>query len=98
MLQRKLTAALVLEDDATLPTDLWVAMERISLPPTAQLFWMGSYSRRTNVGTLASHPFADGTTLSTASGSKSKPVAIHKRNGTMFPPIFGAGAPEHHLR
>lgn len=77
ILQRGLTAALVLEDDAVLPPDLWTQLARLQLPRACQLFWMGSYSSRTNVGTLADHPrIADN---------------VHRRDASRgFPVILGA--------
>lgn len=56
MLRRGLTAALILEDDAVLQPDLWAQMARLHIPADADMVWLGSYSRRTNVGTLVDHP------------------------------------------
>ena len=97
MLQRNLSAALVLEDDAVLPLDLWGAMARVLLPPTAQIFWMGSYSRRTNVGTLADHRHvrlvSHAAPLSTHAGPSSGfggAIDVYRRDAGRFPVILGA--------
>ena len=99
MLMRNLTAALILEDDAVLPVDLWGAMARVYLPPSAQIFWMGSYSRRTNVGTLSDHEplqlTASKAPLSSNVGPSSQhggPIPIYKRMSSKFPTILGAVA------
>lgn len=78
IVRRRLSAALVLEDDAVLPPDLWQRMVNLHPPPSCQLFWMGSYSKRTNVGTLSQH---------TRVGDN-----VYKRNASMFPVILGAVA------
>lgn len=49
ILRRRLHAALVLEDDAALPFELWKMLAAVRLPRNAQLFYVGSYSHRTLV-------------------------------------------------
>lgn len=76
ILRRRIAAALILEDDAVLPPELWTWLMRLRPPPSCQLFWMGSYSKRTNVGTLSAH---------TRVGD-----SVFRRNASMFPVILGA--------
>ena len=99
MLQRNLPAALILEDDAVLPLDLWGMMARVFLPASANIFWMGSYSRRTNVGTLSDHEpvhlAASTAPLSSHSGPISSQHAgglihVYRRSPAKFPTILGA--------
>lgn len=99
MLQRNLPAALILEDDAVLPLDLWGMMARVFLPASANIFWMGSYSRRINVGTLSDHEpvhlAASTAPLSSHSGPISSQHAgglihVYRRSPAKFPTILGA--------
>ena len=46
VVQRKLPSALVLEDDALLPQDLWELYAAICLPTDAGVFFLGSYAER----------------------------------------------------
>ncbi len=87
MLERHLTAALILEDDAILPSDLWAQMARSQIPGDADVFWMGSYTRSKAWDTLKNHPTA-------LPGTK-----IHRRNmsvggilGTTSYVMFASGA------
>ena len=57
ILQRKLPAALVIEDDAMLPHNLWDRLATFHIPADADLFFLGSYSKNPNPRmTLASAP------------------------------------------
>lgn len=44
MIERRLSAALVLEDDSTVPQDLWTRLAPLVLPRDAHIFYVGSYS------------------------------------------------------
>ncbi len=108
LLQRGLTSALVLEDDAVLPPQLWRVLHYVArLPLQIELFWMGSYSSRKNVGTLADHApvtvapphaaaaaFGGGAHESHESHAPPLPAlaGLRKRNTTRFPPILGTVA------
>lgn len=97
VVQRGLPAALVLEDDALLPADLWSTLAQYRVPPDASLFFLGSYSRSANPRlTLSALPAVEGT---------SPPV--HRRVWTLQPPhilgtvayvVFAAGARALQLR
>mgnify|MGYP007078150025 CR=1 FL=1 len=97
ILRRSLSAAIVLEDDAALPNDLWRALATVRLPIDAGLFYLGSYSFRSNVGTLG---FANGAGCHTPVsqhgmplmphvGHISAPMVVWKRNFTCFPTMLG---------
>jgi hypothetical protein len=78
MYRRGLQMSLLLEDDATLPFNLWGRIAGLQMPGDMQIFWLGSYSRRSNVGTLRGHtPVSNG---------------IYLRNASLFPVILGAVA------
>ena len=96
IVQRKLSSGLVLEDDAVLPPDLFRALSNVgSLPQRlgspVDIFWMGSYSSRKNVGTLNDHTKVSPPRSETTGGLAAL-TSIRKRNATRFPPIFGAVA------
>lgn len=61
MLQRRLRAALVLEDDATVPRTLWQTLSTYQVPLDADVFYCGSYSSRATVATLRSSARVNGT-------------------------------------
>ena len=52
IVQRGLPAAIVLEDDAIVPSDLWRRLALLETPRDADVFYLGSYSSRAHVGTL----------------------------------------------
>ena len=57
VVRRRLPSAIVLEDDATVPPDLWRRLaDFVSIPKDADIFYLGSYSSRPSVGTLNSEP------------------------------------------
>ncbi len=74
MLQRRLPAALMLEDDALLPSNLWARLSATPIPGNADLFYLGSYSRNRVQGTLRNHPLVL--------------PGVHRRNTSAL--IFGA--------
>ena len=60
--RRKLRAALIIEDDAVLPLDLWSRLSEYTIPTDASIFFLGSYSRSLNPKlTLASSQLVLGT-------------------------------------
>ena len=71
MLERHLPAALVLEDDAAVPADLWAQLGQFHVPTDASIFWLGSFGTR---GTLSRHPQVQG-----------DPMKLHRRNASRFP-------------
>ena len=89
ILHRKLSAALVIEDDALLPSDIWTQLARFRIPSDADLFFLGSYSKNPNPRmTLSASPHVRGTA-----------PAVHKRNrtapfilGTVAYIVFARGA------
>ena len=56
--RRRLDAALIVEDDAALPADMWQQLGPYSdaLPTDAAVFYLGSYSATSRWGTLKSEP------------------------------------------
>mmetsp|Transcript_4507 Transcript_4507/g.11911 ORF Transcript_4507/g.11911 Transcript_4507/m.11911 type:complete len:305 (+) Transcript_4507:258-1172(+) len=50
--QRRLSAALLLEDDSTVPPTLWVQLAAYTIPADAHVFYVGSYSSNPRGGSL----------------------------------------------
>ena len=69
IVKRKLKRAVVLEDDAFLPTRFWDKMQSFQLPPDTDIFYMGSYSKLNDWNVLKWDPIVKNT----------NPV-IHKRS------------------
>ena len=100
IMRRKLDCALILEDDAVLPPTLFASLDYVAKLPERlkdrggiDLFWMGSYSSRKNVGTLIDHEPISMPYDAKTRQAKTDPVLdikLRKRNATRFPPIFGA--------
>lgn len=92
---RGISAALVLEDDAALPLELWSQLGRVRLPSDAGLFYLGSFSSRSNVGTL-SYQNGGGCHTRVTVGQPLIPqghvgtwMSVWRRNFTCFPTILG---------
>ena len=81
MLRRWLPSALLLEDDAVLPADLWSSLARFALPADADIFYLGSYSSRTSAGTLSEHP--------RVASKQESSLSLHWRDASRFPAILG---------
>lgn len=75
LLRRGLPAALVLEDDATVPPDLWAQLARLAIPPGFAVFYLGSYSARMTTGTLGHEPLAPPARVGLA---RSTPVHVRR--------------------
>ena len=86
--RRGLRKALVVEDDAVLPANLWYRLAHFAVPSDAAIFFAGSYSRSLNPRlTLADSPVVAGTS----------PPVHRRRNGsdplsTAAPHIVGTVA------
>ena len=87
MHRRKLSAALVIEDDALLPVDLWLQLARYRLPADADLFFLGSYSKNVNARmTLSAAPQVTSPVNSTSEPS------VHRRERGREPYLLGTVA------
>ncbi|KAL1527585.1 hypothetical protein AB1Y20_008972 [Prymnesium parvum] len=86
--RRRLPAAVVLEDDAYVPPDLWLQLARFHVPADAHLFFLGSYSRNTSPRM----------TLAAATRASPQPVqddntlAVHRREAGKEPLLLGTVA------
>ena len=99
VVQRKLPSALVLEDDALLPQDLWELYAAICLPTDAGVFFLGSYAERR--GRLsyyylhgASRANPNGYRVAwnqscSRAGSRYKRKAVFRRQPDRYPTILG---------
>ena len=58
--RRGIRAGLILEDDATVPSDLWSRLSSLDAPADTDIFYLGSFSSRSTIGTLRSEPLAGG--------------------------------------
>jgi len=85
ILRRRLAAALVLEDDSTLPPDLWRQLAAYKVPETAHLFYVGSYSANPRGGSLRDEDAVPGTEPAV------RVRTSLRRNGTR-PAIVGSNA------
>lgn len=100
IMNRNLSAALVLEDDAALPFDLWSQLARVHLPSDAAILHLGSYSVRSTIGTLSFRHGAGCHTRMEESGAPllssvhkmQKPIEVWRRNFSCFPTVFGTVA------
>ena len=94
LLTRRLPSAIVLEDDATVPPDLWAQLHRYrGVPLDAAIFYLGSYSYNLRKGVLADHPLA----VPAAAGShvdlwgrSNGSSTVHQRNLSAFPAMLGS--------
>lgn len=78
VVRRGLAAALVVEDDAALPIDLWRRVAEYAMPADAAVFYLGSYSANARGGTLHAEPTLPGTS-----------PAVHRRRNGTDPHIIG---------
>lgn len=85
ILRRGIRAALVLEDDALVPADLWRRLADLERPLDADVFYIGSYSRSANIGTLAKEPLAF--PIHRGSGP-----TVHRRLNGSHPLLVGTNA------
>ena len=104
IVQRGLPAAIVLEDDAIVPSDLWRRLALLETPRDADVFYLGSYSSRAHVGTLRAEPaVVAAASVSSGgggkaarggggSGSGSGGLSIHRRTAGGQPLLLGANA------
>lgn len=85
--KRGLSTALVIEDDAYLPSDLWLQISRYHVPADAHLFFLGSYSRNTSPHmTLSSAP------QTLPPNKENGSLLVHRRQGGVEPLILGTVA------
>lgn len=88
MLHRRMPAALVIEDDAFLPANLWDQIAEYHVPTDAHLFFLGSYSPNKNPRmTLSSAP-----SLTWPHHRKDKALTVHRREAVKEPLIIGTVA------
>ncbi|KOO26761.1 histone h2b [Chrysochromulina tobinii] len=85
IVRRRLAAALVLEDDSTIPSDLWARLGAYHVPADAQIFYVGSYSPNPRGGSLVHEDEVPGLEPSV------RVRRPHARNGTR-PAILGSNA------
>ena len=85
IVRRRLAAALVLEDDSTIPSDLWARLGAYHVPADAQIFYVGSYSSNPRGGSLVHEEEVPGLEPSV------RVRRPHARNGTR-PAILGSNA------
>lgn len=78
VVRRGLPAALVVEDDAAVPPDLWRRVSEYAMPADAAVFYLGSYSANPRGGTLHTEPALPGTS-----------PAVHRRRNGTEPHIIG---------
>ena len=88
MARRKLPAAIVFEDDAMVPADLWRKLAEFRVPNDADIFYLGSYSSRSHVGSLNAEPRVP--SISDAGGDVGP--AIHRRRNGSSPLLIGTNA------
>ena len=79
--KRGVRAALVLEDDALVPPDLWRRLGDLAVPADADVFYLGSFSSRASIGTVDQEPLA-----------LRAPAAVHRRTPGGKPLLIGANA------
>ncbi|KAL3932269.1 MAG: hypothetical protein SGPRY_000775 [Prymnesium sp.] len=89
--KRRLTRALVLEDDAVLPPRLWDILAAASVPADAQLFFLGSYGTWSgnSLGTQAIRLGVDARLVNQDLDKNPPLVPVLKRNATTYPSILG---------
>ena len=96
VLMRRLPAALVLEDDATVPPDLWAQLHRYrEVPLDAAIFYLGSYSYNLRKGVLADHPLVVAAPAGSRAdlwGRSNGSSVVHQRNLSAFPAMLGTVA------
>ena len=85
--RRRLAAAIIFEDDAMAPPDLWRKLAQFRVPTDADLFYLGSYSSRSYVGSLNSEPLVTGS----GEGGGDGPAIRKRRNGSN-PLLIGTNA------
>ena len=86
IVRRRLPASLVLEDDAMVPPNLWSRLAELEAPADADVFYLGSYSSRSHVGTLQSEP------LVVPATSVAGRTAVHRRTNGTTPLLLGTNA------
>ena len=89
MMDRNLTSAIVLEDDAHLDPNIWEHLNTVRLPENATIYYLGSYSMRDNAfsgrwGNLT-HPI----THTELPGQRPSGLHVYQRNERMWPFILG---------
>ena len=96
IVHRGLRAAIILEDDAMVPSDLWLRLAALEAPADADVFYLGSYSSRATVGTLRGEPMVASSITTTASStsppSSEARLSIHRRTVGTKPLLVGTNA------
>ena len=61
LLRRQLLAALIIEDDAGVPANMWARLSALAVPADTDIFYLGSYQGLTNWNVLKWDPVVNGT-------------------------------------
>ena len=86
MMDRNLSSALVLEDDAHLQPDIWGHLKSVRLPANATVYYVGSYTQNDN-SFGAGPPHSRHAMLP---GQHPTGLSVHERNNSLWPAILGS--------
>lgn len=90
--RRKLGAALLLEDDASVPSNLWSRLRAFAIPTDADIFYLGSYQGLTNWNVLKWDPVVPGTSPHVHRRSCKSKGRVNKHFGTIAYIVFERAA------